>query len=145
MKTVRQMLQAKRNEAWSITPDTLVLDAIRLMADKDVSAVMVTEGDALVGIFTERDYIRKLVLHGRSSASTFIRDVMTPHVLYVRPEQTLDECMALMNEKHIRHLPVMDVDRLIGVISIRDVIRDILSEKEFMIAQLENYISDRRG
>lgn len=144
MKTVRQFLQEKGHDTYVVSPDTLVLDAIRLMAEKDISAMIVADGGTLVGIFTERDYIRKLVLHNKSSAETPIKEVMTPRVLYVRPEQTLDECMALMNDKHIRHLPVVENGQFIGMISIRDIIHDIVSEQQFMIDQLENYITDRR-
>ena len=144
MKTVKQFLQDKGYDTYVIEPDAPVLDAIRLMAEKDISAVIVAEGGTLVGIFTERDYIRKIVLHNKSSAETSVGDVMTLRVLYVQPEQTLDECMALMSEKHIRHLPVMENGKLIGMISIRDIIHDIVSEQQFMIEQLENYITDRR-
>lgn len=144
MKTVKQLLQAKGHDTYAVTPDTLVLDAIRLMAEKDVGALIVAEADEPLGIFTERDYIRKLVLQNKSSSDTPIKDVMTPRILYVRPEQTVEDCMALMNEKHLRHLPVLHEGRVIGVISIRDVVHDIVSEKQFMIDQLENYIADRR-
>jgi CBS domain-containing protein len=126
-------------------PDASVFEALQLMAEKGVGALMVVERNELVGLISERDYAREIVLKDRSSRDTPVRAVMTRRVLYVRPEHTLEECMALMTDKHLRHLPVLDNNRLIGVISIRDVIKDLISEKEFLIEQLENYIADRRG
>jgi CBS domain-containing protein len=106
---------------------------------------MVVEQNELVGVISERDYAREIVLKDRVSRDTPVSAIMTRRVLYVRPDQTLDECMVLMSEKNLRHLPVLDNGRLIGVISMRDVVKDLISEKEFMIAQLENYITDRRA
>ena len=114
------------------------------MAEKNVGAVLVLEGETLVGIFSERDYARKVILKGKSSKETRVREIMIGHVLYVRPDQTLDDCMALMTDKRVRHLPVLDDERrVVGVISIGDVVKDIISEQSFMIEQLQNYITGR--
>jgi len=145
MTTVQRLLESKGHLVWSIAPDASVFEAVQLMADKRVGALMVVEQNELVGLLSERDYAREIVLKDRISRNTPVSSIMTRRVLYVRPDQTLDECMALMTEKNLRHLPVLDNGRLIGVISIRDVVKDLISEKEFMIAQLENYITDRRA
>jgi CBS domain-containing protein len=141
MRTVNQLLQTKGSAIWSVAPDATMLDALKLMADKDIGALVVREGDQVVGIVSERDYARKVVLRGKTSRETLVHEVMTPRVFVVRPEQGIDECMALMTERHIRHLPVLDGERLVGVISIGDVVKAIISEQEFMIAQLEQYIT----
>lgn len=141
MKTVNQLLQTKGRDVWSITPDAPIFDALQLMADKDVGALLVLDGERVVGIFSERDYARKVVLEGKSSRDTAVGEVMTRRVVYVRPEQSIEECMALMTERHIRHLPVLDDDRLVGVISIGDVVKSIITEQQFMIEQLETYIT----
>jgi len=144
MKTVSQLLRKKGQEVLSVAPDTAVFAALRLMAEKNVGAVLVLEDDRLVGIFSERDYARKVILHGKSSKETPVREIMSSHVLYVRPEQTTDDCMALMTDKRVRHLPVLeDERRVVGVISIGDVVKDIISEQEFLIEQLQNYITGR--
>jgi CBS domain-containing protein len=114
------------------------------MADKDIGAVLVLEAGRIAGIFSERDYARKIILKGKASRETPVRDIMTSHVLYVRPEQTVADCMALMTNKHIRHLPVLAGDELIGLISIGDVVKAIIDEQEFMIEQLEKYITGAR-
>ena len=145
MTTVQRLLENKGHLVWSIAPDASVFEAVQLMADKRVGALMVVEQNELVGVVSERDYAREIVLKDRVSRDTPVSAIMTRRVLYVRPDQTLDECMALMTEKNLRHLPVLDNGRLIGVISMRDVVKDLISEKEFMIAQLENYITDRRA
>jgi CBS domain-containing protein len=144
MTTVERLLETKGHIVWSIAPDASVFEAVQLMADKRVGALMVVERNELVGVISERDYAREIVLKDRVSRDTPVSAIMTRRVLYVRPDQTLDECMALMTEKNLRHLPVLDNGRLVGVISIRDVIKDLISEKEFLIEQLENYITDRR-
>jgi CBS domain-containing protein len=141
MKTVAQLLRSKPHGVLSITPDTAVYRALQLMADKNVGALLVLEGDSLVGIFSERDYARKVILVGKSSKETPVREIMSSHVLYVRPQQTIEDCMALMTDKRVRHLPVLDEHRVVGVISIGDVVKGIISEQEFMIEQLQNYIS----
>jgi CBS domain-containing protein len=141
--TVRQLLERKGRDVWSIAPNDSVYKAIELMALKGVGALLVIEKDELVGIISERDYARKVILKGRSSKDTPVRDIMTAKVLYVAPERTLDECMALMTEKRIRHLPVMEGRRLVGVFSIGDVIKATISQQKFIIEQLENYIKGR--
>ena len=140
MKTVQQLLDSKRHRLVSVSPDTTVLDALKLMAEKEIGAVLVIEGELLAGIFSERDYARKVVLHGKSSKDTPVREIMTDEVVCVRPEQTIEDCMGLMTDKRIRHLPVFDSKNVVGVISIGDVVKEMLSEKEFVIKQLESYI-----
>jgi CBS domain-containing protein len=141
MKAVQRLLQAKRDAIWSIAPEQPASDAVALMADKDVGALLVIEQDRLVGIITERDLARKLVRPGRDP-STPVRDLMSERVLYVRPDQEIDDCMALMIDKHVRHLPVIDNGRIIGMISMRDIVAEVIAEKSFMIEQLENYMYD---
>jgi CBS domain-containing protein len=141
MVIVKQLLQAKGHDIWSVGPEDSVYDAIELMANKGVGALVVMEGDSLVGVLSERDYARKVVLQGRSSKGTKIKEIMTSRVVYARPEQTVEECMALMTEKRIRHLPVMDGDELLGVISIGDLVKSIIEEQQHVIEQLEQYIS----
>jgi len=141
MKTVAQLLRSKPHGVLSISPDMAVYNALQLMADKNVGALLVLDGDTLVGIFSERDYARKIILVGKSSKDTLVREIMSSHVLYVRPQQTIEDCMALMTDKRVRHLPVLDEHRVIGVISIGDVVKSIISEQEFIIEQLQNYIS----
>ena len=141
MATVKQLLQGKGHDIWSIGPEASVYEAIELMADKEVGALVVLEGDSLVGVLSERDYARKVVLQGRSSKGTKIKEIMTSRVVYARPTQTVEECMALMTDKRIRHLPVMDGDELLGVISIGDLVKAIIEEQQHVIEQLEQYIS----
>jgi len=143
MNTVKDMLRVKGREVWSIGPDAPVYDALSMMADKGVGALLVLEGGGVVGIVSERDYARKVDLKRKSSRQTPVRDIMTPEVVYVRPENTVEECMALMTHKRIRHLPVMEDDKVVGVISIGDVVKAIISEQQFVIEQLERYISGR--
>jgi CBS domain-containing protein len=140
MKTVRQLLALKGNEVISVAPDSNVLEALRLMARREIGAVLVVESGRLVGIMSERDYARKVILKGKSSQDTKVREIMTERVMYARPEQTVHECMALMTEKRVRHLPVLEGERLIGVLSIGDLVKETISEQEFIIRQLENYI-----
>jgi len=144
MTTVERLLETKGSGVWSIPPEASVFEAVQLMAEKGIGALMVLERNQLVGIISERDYAREIVLKDRSSRGTPVRDIMTRKVLFVRPEQTLEECMALMTERHLRHLPVLRGERLVGVISMRDVVKSLISEKEFLIEQLENYITERR-
>ena len=141
MGTVVDILNTKGRQIWSISPDRTVYEAIRLMADKEIGALLVMEGENLAGIVTERDYARKLALEGRSSRDTPVRDVMTTRVLCARPEQTIEECMALMTDKRSRHLPVVDHKRVIGVISIGDLVKAIIDEQKFVIEQLQHYIT----
>jgi CBS domain-containing protein len=141
MKTVRQLLKSKPSSAvWSIGPDAKTYDAIKLLADKGVGALLVMEGERLVGILSERDYARKVILKGKSSLDTPVREIMTTEVLYVRPDHTNEDCMALMTDKRVRHLPVLENGKVIGVVSIGDVVKDIISEQEFTIKQLEHYL-----
>jgi CBS domain-containing protein len=140
MKTVRQIIEGKTHKVLSISPDATVYDALKLMAERDVGALVVMDGDRLVGIFSERDYARKVILHGKASKDTYVREIMTEKVLCVRPEQTMDQCMALMTDKRVRHLPVLDHKHVVGVISIGDVVKEVISEQQFMIEQLEQYI-----
>jgi len=140
--SVQQILNSKDNSnIYSVTPDMMVYDAIHLMNDVNIGALLVLEGDRLAGIISERDYTRKVVLQSKSSQTTPVRDIMTEKVLFVTPEQSMDECLVLMSKYHIRHLPVLKDDRPVGVLSVMDVVGNIISEKELIIEQLENYIS----
>ena len=142
MTAVADILKSKSdNTVHAIAPGDSVLDALQRMAEKRVGALLVMEGETIVGIVTERDYARKIALLGRTSAATLVRDVMTADVMYVRPTQTSQECMALMTENRLRHLPVVDGARLVGLISIGDLVKDIISEQQFIIEQLEHYIT----
>lgn len=143
MGTVRSVLQVKGSDVWSVAPDATVYQALELMAEKNVGALLVIDEGGPVGVVSERDYARKVVLKGRASKDTPVSTIMTQRVVYVRPEQTMEDCMALMTDKHIRHLPVIEDERVIGVISIGDVVKEIIAEQEFMIQQLENYITGR--
>ena len=144
MITVGHVLQEKGNRIWSVAPAAMAYDALALMAEHNLGAVLVMEEARIVGIFSERDYSRKVVLKGKSSRETPVRDVMTEDVLFVRPNHSVQDCMALMTDKRVRHLPVMEGEKLIGVISIGDVVKAIISEHEFVIRQLENYIAGGR-
>ncbi len=140
MKSVRQLLQAKGRNVHTIAPDARVFDALKLMADKDVGALVVTEGDRLAGIISERDYARKVILLGKSSQDIPVRDIMTGKVITVGLDQTVEECMAIMTGKRIRHLPVTEGGRLAGVLSIGDLVKEVIAEQEQTIRQLESYI-----
>lgn len=146
MTAVADILKSKASSAvHSIAPTDSVLDALRRMADKGIGALLVMENETIVGIVTERDYARKIALLGRTSAATLVRDVMTSDVLFVRPSQTSEECMALMTENRLRHLPVVtDDSQVVGLISIGDLVKDIISEQKFIIEQLEHYITGQR-
>ena len=145
MKTAAQILSSKPDRTiHTITPAASVYDALKLMADKNIGALLVIEGEKIAGIITERDYARKMILMGRASKDTPVRDIMASEVLYVRPDQTSEECMALMTENRIRHLPLVDGGKLVGLISIGDLVKDIISEQRFTIDQLENYIRGER-
>jgi CBS domain-containing protein len=140
MKTVRQLLQAKGGAIHSVSPDTRVFEALKLMAEKEIGALVVTDGGALVGIMSERDYARKVILHGKSSHDIPVRDIMTSQVLTVTPGQTVDQCMALMTSKRFRHLPVTEAGKLVGLVSIGDLVKEVIAEQEQTIKQLESYI-----
>ncbi len=143
MTTLQDILRVKGKDVWSISPDATVYEALSLMAARNVGALVVVEGSRVVGIISERDYARNVILQGKSSRDTPVKDIMTPRVYYARPTQTPWECMALMTDKHIRHLPVLEDDRLAGVISIGDVVKAIIEEQESVIRQYEEYITGR--
>jgi CBS domain-containing protein len=141
MNAVNQILNLKGHMVFTIGPDASVYDAIAMMADKHIGALPVMEGDNLIGLISERDYARKGILKGRSSPDTKVREIMSDRVMVISPERTTEECMALMTDKRIRHLPVVEDGELVGVISIGDLVKAIISEQRFMIEQLEHYIS----
>jgi CBS domain-containing protein len=141
--TVKQLLAAKGTSVESVTPETSVLQALEKMAEKQIGALLVLDGGALVGLLSERDYARKVVLKGKSSKDTPVREIMSSEVVCVGPDQTMDGCMALMTEKRFRHLPVLDGDRLLGIISIGDVVKAVIEDQQFTIEQLTHYILGR--
>jgi CBS domain-containing protein len=144
MKNAADILQSKPNTTvHSVTPSTSMFEAIKLMAEKNIGALLVVEGETIRGIVSERDYARKIILAGRSSRETPVGDVMTSPVMYVGPTASTQECMALMTDRRLRHLPVMENGKLLGLISIGDLVKDIISEQSFMIEQLQHYISGR--
>jgi CBS domain-containing protein len=138
---VENLLAEKDGRIWSITPDATVYEALVLMDQKDIGALLVMQGNKLIGILSERDYARKIIIKGKSSKDTLVREVMTTEVCYVDKKTNMDECLAIMTEKHIRHLPVMEHNRLIGLVSIGDVVKSIISEQEIVIDDLYNYIN----
>lgn len=140
MRTINEILNIKGRQIWSVEPDTTVFQALELMAQKEVGALLVVENNDLVGVISERDYARKVILQGKSSRDIPVREIMSSRVIYITPDQSVEECMALMINKRIRHLPVMENERLKGIISIGDVVKAIIDEKEFMIDQLVQYI-----
>ncbi len=140
MHFVSELLQAKGHEVWSVTPDTSVYDSLKLMADKNVGALLVLDADKVVGVFSERDYARKVILKGKSSKELSVEEIMSAEVVSVNPSQSIEECMALMTNKRIRHLPVLEGNRLVGIISIGDVVKATISEQEVTITHLEHYI-----
>ena len=145
MKSVADILNSKADaDVYSINPSATVFDALKLMADKNIGSLLVMEGALIVGIITERDYARKIALKGRTSLQTPVREVMTAAVMFVGPEQSTEHCMALMTENRLRHLPVVDDGKLLGIISIGDLVKDIISEQKFIIDQLERYITGQR-
>lgn len=145
MISLKQFLAHKGGEIWSVTSASSVLGALQKMAEKNIGALLVIDDGKLVGILSERDYARKVALMGKVSKDTAVKDIMTERVLYVRPDESIEDCMALMTEKHFRHLPVIDnKGKILGMISIGDVVRIVISKQKFIIAQLENYISGAR-
>ncbi|MBV8306447.1 MAG: CBS domain-containing protein [Gammaproteobacteria bacterium] len=140
MMSVRQMLDRKGREVFSIAPDAAVLEAIRMMADRHVGALLVMQGDNLSGIVSERDYARKVILKGRSSADTPVRDIMTAQVITVQPETTVESCMQIMTERRVRHLPVTEGGRVVGMVSIGDLVKAVIAAQQQQIEQLESYI-----
>jgi len=141
MQTVRDILKKKGSGTHAVSPQTSVYDALKLMAEKNIGAVLVLDGGRPVGILSERDYARQVVLKGKTSKDTPVHEIMTSRVVFVRPEQSVEDCMALMTDKRIRHLPVIEENALIGLVSVGDVVKEVISEKQFRIEQLENYIS----
>ena len=141
MKLVHQLLEAKGRDVWSVTPESSVYDAISLMAEKEVGALMVLADKKPVGLISERDYARKVILAGRSSKDTPVHEIMTTQVICTKPDQAIEECMALMTDKRVRHLPVIDHKELVGLISIGDLVKAIIHEQQFIIEQLEHYIA----
>ena len=140
MKTVRELLLSKSRELCTISPDALVFDALKLLAEKNIGALLVVENGKLAGIISERDYARKVILLGKSSHDTPVKEIMTERVVCVQPGNTVEECMALMTDKHVRHLPIIENEKLLGVLSIGDLVKETISEQQFMIKQLESYI-----
>ena len=141
MVTIRQLLESKGRQVWSVNFDTTVYDSLRLMADKGIGALVVMDQGTIVGVISERDYARKVILEGRSSRDTPVSAIMSTSVLHAVPEQTIADGMALMTEKRIRHLPVMEDNQIIGIVSIGDLVKSHIAEQEYVISQLEHYIS----
>jgi CBS domain-containing protein len=143
--TISEILSYKGSSAWSISPVATVFEAIQMMADKNVGALLVTENDKLVGILSERDYTRKVVIKGKSSRTTAVREILSSHVIHVTPAHTVEECMRLMTDHHFRHLPVLEGDRIAGIVSIGDLVNWIISAQTSTISQLQTYITGVPG
>ena len=141
MNTIGQLLESKSKDIWSIAPNATVFEALRIMAQKNVGVLLVIDKEKLVGIFSERDYARKVILEGKSSKDTAVGELMTKDVYYIAPKNTLHESLAVMTSRRIRHMPVLENDRLIGIVSIGDVVKQIIANQEFTIRELEKYIS----
>jgi len=141
MHTIEQLLEIKGKDIWSIAPQATAFEALQIMAQRNIGALLVIDRGKLVGIFSERDYARKVILKGKSSKETSVGELMTPEVLYVTPQDTLEESMALMTAKHIRHMPVLDKGNLTGMLTLGDVVKQIISNQEFTIKELEKYIT----
>ena len=145
MTTVAEILKSKPEaKVYSVTPSDTVLAALRLMAEKRIGALLVMEGERISGIFTERDYARKVVLLGRASIDTPVREVMTSAVRFVHPSNSAEQCMAVMTENRLRHLPVLDEERVVGLVSIGDLVKSVISEQQFIITEMERYITGAR-
>jgi CBS domain-containing protein len=140
MKTIGQILKDKGKETWHVAPETLVFDALKLMAEKDVGALLVMQDSKVVGVFSERDYARKVILKGKSSKKIAVREIMSAHVIFIRPDQSCEKGLALMTTAHVRHLPVFDQETLIGVVSIGDLVNAVMGEQKQAIDKLEQYI-----
>jgi CBS domain-containing protein len=144
MKTIGEILQTKGSEVWTISPETIVFDALKIMADKNVGALVVLDGAEVAGVLSERDYARKVILHGKSSRELKAREIMSTNVYFVSPQENIEDCMALFTNKRVRHLPVLQNNQLIGIISIGDVVKAVIAEQEYTIKHLENYITGGR-
>jgi CBS domain-containing protein len=140
MKSLKQLLGAKGSQVHFIHPDAKVIEALQLMAQKDIGALLVMDGGRVVGIMSERDYARKVILHGKSSQDIAVRDIMTSGVVTVDPSKTIEDCMSLMTQRRIRHLPVCEGDKLVGLVSLGDLVKEVIAEQEQTIRQLESYI-----
>ncbi len=140
MTAIRQLLDQKGRNVWSIRPDATVFDAVKKMAEKDIGSLVVMDGEDVLGIITERHYARNVVLKGKASPVTPVRDIMETQVIAARPDDTVERCMAVMTEKRVRHLPVLDRKKLVGIVSIGDLVKSIIGDQKFMIDQLEHYI-----
>jgi CBS domain-containing protein len=144
MKTVGDILETKGREVWTISPEMIVFDALKIMADKNVGALVVLDGAEVAGILSERDYARKVILHGKSSRELTAREIMSTNVYFVSQKENIEDCMALFTNKRVRHLPVLQEGELIGIISIGDVVKAVIAEQEYTIKHLENYITGGR-
>jgi CBS domain-containing protein len=144
MRTVKDILRAKGSKVYSISPDATVYEALNRMADKNVGAMLVFEGTDLVGLISERDYSRKTILKGRFSKETAVREIMTTEAATVHPDDDIEACMELFTDKHVRHLPVVEKGKVVGIVSIGDIVKSIIDYKEFIIEELENYIKGKR-
>lgn len=141
MITVGTLLESKGHDIWSVSPEDSVYDAIKMMDEKRVGALVVMKGEKLVGIISERDYARQVILKNRTSKETNVKEIMTSRVFYTYPNQTIDECLVIINERRVRHLPVLDNDKMVGMISVGDVVKEIIKEQKYTIEQLENHLS----
>jgi CBS domain-containing protein len=141
MQTVRDILKAKGTDVWSVEPNATVFEALQRMAEKEVGALVVMQGTQIVGLMSERDYARKIILHGRASPTTLVKEIMTSPVMYIHLDQAIEECMSLMTEKRMRHLPVIENGKLVGLISIGDIVKSIITDQQFIIEQLVRYVS----
>ena len=140
MLKVRDVIKLKRSDIWSIGPDETAYKSLEIMADKDIGALLVIEGKKLAGIFSERDYARKVILKGKSSRETTVRELMTTGVYTITPDKSVEECMALMTAVHCRHMPVIEKDQVIGIVTIGDIVNAIIADQKIKISDLENYI-----
>lgn len=145
MISIQQLLEKKGSEVWSTSPDASVYEALQLLAERNIGALVVLQDGELVGVISERDYARKVILHGKTSMKTPVQEIMTEEVITVSPVSTIEEAMALMTDKRIRHLPVVDEEKIVGVVSVGDLVKAIIADQEFTIDQLENYISGIRS
>ncbi len=140
MKTIRQILKVKGRKTWTISPAASVFDALQVMAEKDIGALLVVDGKTLVGVFSERDYARKVILHGKSSKDILVSEIMSSPPIFIEPDNTTEQGLALMSAKHVRHLPVMEKNRLVGVVTIGDLVKSLMDEQKVVIDHLEKHI-----